>query len=247
MAKSVSQSRTMWVAAGTVVNGKKVPKGYLAQYGKPEKKVTGNVKMVKKTGGVEAGKTQSYKQGRRTTAPAKSPKRTVTEKPERPKGKSARDIRLEQNKGVKAGTVRASANGRGLRSYNATTGKWDLIKTKTRGVSNVKAAEGRPAAPKPRTPISGTVQSAMQNGPRQLNQPAVRRVSDWVTEQIANVTARNTPADRKVNQLRDTLSQKRKDLAAASARQSASAAEKARQDRLRAEIAALDKQIKGLK
>lgn len=73
MAKSVSQSNTMWVKKGTIVNGKAVPKGYLAQYGKPEKKVSANVKMVVDTGGVKAGKTQEYKQGRRTKAAAAAP------------------------------------------------------------------------------------------------------------------------------------------------------------------------------
>lgn len=68
MAKSVSQSNTMWVKKGTVVNGEAVKKGYLAQYGKPEKKVTNKVKMVVDTGGVKAGQTQAYKEGRRVKA-----------------------------------------------------------------------------------------------------------------------------------------------------------------------------------
>lgn len=41
----VSQSRTMWVKKGTVVNGEAVKKGYVAQYGKPEKRVTNRVKL----------------------------------------------------------------------------------------------------------------------------------------------------------------------------------------------------------
>lgn len=45
MAKPVSQSRTMWVKKGTVVDGKKVKKGYVAQYGKPEKRVTNRVRL----------------------------------------------------------------------------------------------------------------------------------------------------------------------------------------------------------
>jgi len=43
--KPVSQSRTMWVKKGTVVDGKKVKKGYVAQYGRPEKRVTARVKL----------------------------------------------------------------------------------------------------------------------------------------------------------------------------------------------------------
>lgn len=45
MAQPVSQSRTMWVKKGTVVNGKKVKKGYVAQYGKPERRVTNRVRL----------------------------------------------------------------------------------------------------------------------------------------------------------------------------------------------------------
>ena len=67
--KPVSQSNTQWVKKGDVVNGKTVAKGYLAQYGKPAKKVTARVKMVQKTGGVSAGDTQKYKTGRRVNKP----------------------------------------------------------------------------------------------------------------------------------------------------------------------------------
>lgn len=49
MAKPVSQSRTMWVKKGTVVDGKKVKKGYVAQYGRPERRVTNRVRLEVKT------------------------------------------------------------------------------------------------------------------------------------------------------------------------------------------------------
>ena len=61
--KAVSQSRTMWVKKGDIVGGKKVQKGYLAQYGKPEKRVSANVRMVTELG------TRTYKQGRRVNKP----------------------------------------------------------------------------------------------------------------------------------------------------------------------------------
>lgn len=61
--KAVSQSRTMWVKKGDVVGGKKVQKGYLAQYGKPEKRVSAKVRMVTELG------TRTYKQGRRVNKP----------------------------------------------------------------------------------------------------------------------------------------------------------------------------------
>lgn len=56
--KPVSQSRTMWVKKGTVVNGKKVAKGYVAQYGKPERKVSNRVRLTE-------GGTVTYKAGRK--------------------------------------------------------------------------------------------------------------------------------------------------------------------------------------
>ena len=60
---AVSQSRTMWVKAGETVGGKVVKKGYLAQYGKPEKKVNARVEMVT---GPKKGKAVDYSKGRKT-------------------------------------------------------------------------------------------------------------------------------------------------------------------------------------
>ena len=62
--KTVSQSNTMWVKKGDTVGGKTVQKGYLAQYGKPEKKVTANVKLVVDTSKGKAGQKVSYAKGR---------------------------------------------------------------------------------------------------------------------------------------------------------------------------------------
>jgi len=64
--KAVSQSNTMWVKKGDTVGGKTVEKGYLAQYGKPEKKVTANVKLVVDTARGKAGSKVSYNKGRAT-------------------------------------------------------------------------------------------------------------------------------------------------------------------------------------
>lgn len=43
------------------------------------------------------------------------------------KKKSALEKRQEQNKGVKSGTVRMGAKGKGLRKYNEKTGRWEKI------------------------------------------------------------------------------------------------------------------------
>ena len=81
----VSQSKTMWVKKGTIVDGREVKKGYLAQYGKPAKKVNARVQMVEQTMGVAKGDTQKYVEGRRvtekfgqTTKPKPKPKPKAT-------------------------------------------------------------------------------------------------------------------------------------------------------------------------
>lgn len=79
---AVSQSNTMWVKKGTVVNGKKVKKGYVAQKGKPEKRVTNKIKLVVDTDKRgKAGETVQTKKGRYV----KSSKNKV--KVEKPKSK----------------------------------------------------------------------------------------------------------------------------------------------------------------
>lgn len=79
--KPVSQSNTMWVAKGTIVNGKKVSKGYVAQLGKPEKRVTSDVKLVVDTKGRgKAGQVVSVNKPKKkspTTSPSTSSSRVV--------------------------------------------------------------------------------------------------------------------------------------------------------------------------
>ena len=59
--KPVLQQNTMWVTAAESKTGK----GYLAQKGKPEKRVTGNVKIqATTTSGKAAGSTYSYSKGK---------------------------------------------------------------------------------------------------------------------------------------------------------------------------------------
>ena len=65
MAKPVDQSRTQWNPAVKNAAGKVVQKGYVSQKGKPEKRVTGAVRLVTETGGKRAGQTQKYSAGRK--------------------------------------------------------------------------------------------------------------------------------------------------------------------------------------
>lgn len=71
MAKPVSQSRTEWVKKGTIVGGKKVKKGYVAQKGKPEKRVTAKVRLETATRRGKAGDVAEYKKGRYKTTVGK--------------------------------------------------------------------------------------------------------------------------------------------------------------------------------
>ena len=68
---TVSQSKTMWVKKGDVVNGKTVDKGYVAQLGKPERKVSAKVKLVVDTARGKAGSKVSYDKGRATKGKGK--------------------------------------------------------------------------------------------------------------------------------------------------------------------------------
>jgi len=62
---TVSQSRTMWVKKGDTVGGEVVKKGYLAQYGKAEKRVSAKVNIVADTeSGKKSGQTWKYKSGK---------------------------------------------------------------------------------------------------------------------------------------------------------------------------------------
>jgi hypothetical protein len=55
----------MWVKKGETVGGQVVKKGYLAQYGKAEKRVSAKVNIVADTeSGKKAGETYKYKMGR---------------------------------------------------------------------------------------------------------------------------------------------------------------------------------------
>jgi hypothetical protein len=179
----VSQSRTEWVKKGTIVNGKAVPKGYLAQKGKPEKKVSATVSMV--TGGQAGmGASATYKQGRRVqpksvASKANAGKRDMgagskggaTKPPSSSTAEKARQMRLQQNKGVKGGTVRVGAAGRSVRKYNAKTGRWDRVATRTGSGSRsatsatVSSATAAAKSRKPsRSATSGTVSSAIAAG-----------------------------------------------------------------------------------
>lgn len=132
--------------------GDKLPDGSIAKRGvvyntKTGRPVTGKV-LMSAAGQGGMGATKSYKGGRSASAM----KRTSSKKngagktnsggsdssnPTPPSAaEKARQRRLDQNKGVKGGTIRAGSAGRGVRKYNAKTGRWERVSGVT-GVSSV--------------------------------------------------------------------------------------------------------------
>ena len=160
MARVVSQSNTEWVKKGTVVNGKAVEKGYLAQKGKPAKKVTAKVQMVQQTGGVATGDLQAYSKGRRKTEMmgAKKPaaSKRVSTGPAagtNPKPKTnpqsdtgATKPAASKNIGYTAGKGKASAT----KNIGYTAGKNTM--SSTAGKKRVVAGTPNTAAKKYKTP-----------------------------------------------------------------------------------------------
>jgi hypothetical protein len=57
--------------------------------------------------------------------------------------KSSAATRKAQNKGVKHGTLRTGRSGRGLRKYNAKTGRWNLVAVtgRTKGVMGARSSQ----------------------------------------------------------------------------------------------------------
>lgn len=132
--------------------GDKLPDGSIAKRSvvyntKTGRPVTGKV-LMSAAGQGGMGATKSYKAGRSVSAM----KRTASKKngagktnsggsdssnPTPPSAaEKARQRRLDQNKGVKGGTIRAGSAGRGVRKYNAKTGRWERVSGVT-GVSSV--------------------------------------------------------------------------------------------------------------
>lgn len=156
--------------------GEKLPDGTTAKRGvvwntKTGKRVTGTVTMTS-AAGVAAKK---YKGGRSVTSIKRAADKKATPSPKSriasktgsgsssgsgsgsgggaTAAQKALEARLKQNKGVKAGTVRVGAAGKGTRRYNAKTGRWDRI-TGTQGVSSTTNQNQNQSGR--RTPAAGT-------------------------------------------------------------------------------------------
>ena len=143
--------------------GEKLPDGSIAKRGvvinkTTGKRVTGKVTMTA-AGQGGMGATKSYKAGRSVSAMKRTASKkngagktnsggSDSSKPTPPTdAKKARDARLQANKGVKGGTIRAGAAGRGVRKYNAKTGRWERVS----GVSGASTISSQSKTPKSST------------------------------------------------------------------------------------------------
>jgi hypothetical protein len=166
--------------------GDKLPDGSIAKRGvvyntQTGRPVTGKV-MMSAAGQGGMGAIKSYKGGRSVAAMKKSTSKPAPKsrgnggggsgsKSTPSAAQTARDARLQQNKGVKGGTVRVGAAGRSVRKYNAKTGRWDRVATRTGSGSRsatsatVSSATAAAKSRKPsRSATSGTVSSAIAAG-----------------------------------------------------------------------------------
>jgi hypothetical protein len=169
--KPVSQSRTMWVKAGEVVNGKTVKKGYLAQYGKPEKRVTARVKIETATeSGKKAGEVYRYKAGR-TVKPSDKVKG-----PKNPPPGSPIDYESRNKTASRLGKPGEYQAGRGMKSGSASTaGSIKARQAKAgSGKPSMVGARGRLTAGTPASEVS-VVGLARRTGRGLSKMEAVRR------------------------------------------------------------------------
>lgn len=77
--------------------------------------------------------------------------------------------RKEQNKGVKAGTVRIGAGGKTVRRYNAKTGRWDVTKKDVKATgTTLRPTTSSNASPKKTTRVSPSArgEGVSNKGPR---------------------------------------------------------------------------------
>lgn len=156
--------------------GDKLPDGSIAKRGvvlntKTGKPVTGKVIMTS-AGQGGMGATKSYKAGR-VVKPKSAASKPATGSVRSGGGSTkttggsgaaekARQRRLEQNKGVKGGTIRVGAAGRGVRKYNAKTGRWERVTGATGSMTTSSQNQNQGGTKRTTTPVSGTVAAATQ-------------------------------------------------------------------------------------
>lgn len=93
----------------------------------------GNIAVYKAGKRVQVAKKPAAGSGRSTTTTGKNPP------PGMSAAEKARALRLKQNKGVKAGTVKMGAGGKVMRKYNAKTGRWEVYSGTSKLLSDAPA------------------------------------------------------------------------------------------------------------
>ncbi len=237
MARVVSQSNTEWVKKGTVVNGKAVSKGYLAQKGKPAKKVTARVQMEQQTGGVARGDTQMYAKGRRKTEMMGS----VSSK-KKPVGNGG-------GNGGGNGTGNGSRNGAGAQPLTPSQRKAAVTKAANSSVGRASAAElarrkaaGMPALSyrKPGAATSPTSSSGAGSGGRGAG-------SGGRGAGPGSIGPGGTPLQQKIRNAESVIASQRAALERQRKRANQTAAQKQQADRDAATLKNLEKTLSDLK
>lgn len=119
----------------------------------------GNIAVYKAGKRVQVAKKPASGSGRTTTTTGKNPP------PGMSAAEKARALRLKQNKGVKAGTVKMGAGGKVMRKYNAKTGKWEVYSGTSRLLSDAPRSSGGKPGGVPARGTGGAGRGATGNKP----------------------------------------------------------------------------------
>ena len=257
MAKPIPQSDTKWVSAKKDKQGKVVKPGYLIQRS-TGKKVTGKVAIsaIGSTAYNSRGIAE-YKGGRNTAVSKAAPSKKSGERSKPSGGSSpaapskspakakaeaeARALRLKQNAGVKAGTIKPGAKGGGLRRYNSKTGRWDRV-TGAGGVTTT-ANQNQNQGGNKKAAKTNSASGGYQTGASYVRKTFYGGGKDRAA--AIRDTNRGSSLGTQLQRLQQALATKK--IAANNLRdkKNKTEADKANEARLRREIADLSKKLKG--
>lgn len=232
---AIDQSRTQWNPAKKNAAGKVIQKGYLSQYGKPEKRITGTVALKQAASGVAAGGQRSYVKGRAgaTAKPTAARKSTSgsTQRGSSPQTSNSSNNTSQLTQAEKnrlAAKTKALAEQKRMKDIQANgpsknkpmsaqgkrlTDAWALQDAYMKKKTGAKVADDKPS--------SNPVASALR----------------WLDR------GGKDPKEIKIVRLNNKIRMKQKEAAALKANKDKNAAEVARQKQLDAEIKRLKSQL----
>ena len=148
----------------------------------------GNIAVYKAGKRVQVAKKPASGSGRTTTTTGKNPPPSMSA------AEKARLLRIKQNKGVKAGTVRTGAKGQTVRKYNAKTGRWEVMVSSGSAVARAQAqARAQAAGSAGKTKWQTAVETALKNrrGPAAVSSGAGRNATGNKPASAPATPARN--------------------------------------------------------